>query len=47
MFGNQVIQIIKDPFVVIIAVQELTLATNEIQATCHVLFASVVCAMLL
>jgi polar amino acid transport system permease protein len=48
MFGNQAIQIIKDSaFLVIIAVQELTFAANEIQATYYVPFASFVCAMLL
>jgi polar amino acid transport system permease protein len=48
MFGNQTIQIIKDSaFLVIIAVQELTFAANEIQATYYVPFASFVCAMLL
>ena len=48
MLGNQMIQIIKDSaFLVIIAVQELTFAANEIQATYYVPFASFVCAMLL
>jgi polar amino acid transport system permease protein len=48
MLGNQVIQIIKESaFLVIIAVQELTFAANEIQATYYVPFASFVCAMLL
>jgi polar amino acid transport system permease protein len=48
MLGNQVVQIIKDSaFLVIIAVQELTFAANEIQATYYVPFASFVCAMLL
>jgi polar amino acid transport system permease protein len=48
MFGNQVIQIIKDSaFLVIIAVQELTFAANAIQAVYYVPFASFVCAMLL
>ncbi|MGB6535448.1 MAG: amino acid ABC transporter permease [Xanthobacteraceae bacterium] len=48
MLGNQLIQIIKDSaFLVIIAVQELTFAANEIQATYYVPFASFVCAMLL
>jgi polar amino acid transport system permease protein len=48
MLGNQFIQIIKDSaFLVIIAVQELTFAANEIQATYYVPFASFVCAMLL
>jgi polar amino acid transport system permease protein len=48
MLGNQVVQILKDSaFLVIIAVQELTFAANEIQATYYVPFASFVCAMLL
>jgi polar amino acid transport system permease protein len=48
MLGNQLIQIIKDSaFLVIIAVEELTFAANEIQATYYVPFASFVCAMLL
>jgi polar amino acid transport system permease protein len=48
MIGNQMIQIIKESaFLVIIAVQELTFAANEIQATYYVPFASFVCAMLL
>lgn len=48
MLGNQMIQIVKDSaFLVIIAVQELTFAANEIQATYYVPFASFVCAMLL
>jgi polar amino acid transport system permease protein len=48
MLGNQLIQIIKDSaFLVIIAVQELTFAANEIQATYYVPFASFVCAMIL
>ena len=48
MLGNQMIQIIKESaFLVIIAVQELTFAANEIQATYYVPFASFVCAMLL
>jgi polar amino acid transport system permease protein len=48
MLGNQMVQIIKDSaFLVIIAVQELTFAANEIQATYYVPFASFVCAMLL
>jgi polar amino acid transport system permease protein len=48
MLGNQMIQIIKDSaFLVIIAVEELTFAANEIQATYYVPFASFVCAMLL
>lgn len=48
MLGNQMVQIVKDSaFLVIIAVQELTFAANEIQATYYVPFASFVCAMLL
>ena len=48
MLGNQMIQIIKDSsFLIIITVQELTFAANEIQATYYVPFASFVCAMLL
>jgi polar amino acid transport system permease protein len=48
MLGNQMIQIIKDSsFLIIITVQELTFAANEIQATFYVPFASFVCAMLL
>src|ERR1700755_85727 len=48
MLGNQMVQIIKDSaFLVIIAVQELTFAANEIQANYYVPFASFVCAMLL
>lgn len=48
MLGNQMVQIIKDSaFLVIIAVQELTYAANEIQATYYVPFASFVCAVLL
>jgi polar amino acid transport system permease protein len=48
MLGNQMVQIIKDSaFLVIITVQELTFAANEIQATYYVPFASFVCAMLL
>lgn len=48
MLGNQLIQVIKDSaFLVIIAVQELTFAANEIQATYYVPFASFVCAMVL
>ena len=48
MLGNQVIQIIKDSaFLVIITVQELTYAANEIQATFYVPLASFVCAALL
>jgi len=47
MLGNQFIQIIKDSaFLVIIAVEELTYAANEIQATYYVPFASFVCAVL-
>jgi polar amino acid transport system permease protein len=45
--GNQMIQVIKDSaFLVIIKVQELTYAANEIQATYYVPFASFVCAIL-
>ena len=48
MLGNQLVQIIKDSaFLVIITVQELTYAANEIQATYYVPFASFVCAVLL
>lgn len=48
MLGNQMVQIIKDSaFLVIIAVQELTYAANEIQATYYVPFASFVCAVAL
>ncbi len=48
MLGNQMVQIIKDSaFLVIITVEELTFAANEIQATYYVPFASFVCAMLL
>lgn len=48
MLGNQVIQIIKDSaFLVVITVQELTYAANEIQATFYVPLASFVCAALL
>ncbi|MBS0558956.1 MAG: ABC transporter permease subunit [Proteobacteria bacterium] len=48
MLGNQMVQIIKDSaFLVIIAVQELTYAANEIQANYYVPFASFICAMLL
>jgi polar amino acid transport system permease protein len=48
MLGNQMVQIIKDSaFLVIIAVQELTYAANEIQANYYVPFASFVCAVLL
>ncbi len=47
MLGNQLIQIIKDSaFLVIIAVQELTYAANEIQANSYVPFASFIAAML-
>lgn len=46
MLGNQMIQVIKDSaFLVIITVQELTYAANEIQATYYVPFASFVCAI--
>ena len=46
MLGNSVIQIIKDSaFLVIIAVQELTFAANEIQSTYYVPFASFICAV--
>jgi polar amino acid transport system permease protein len=42
------IQVIKDSaFLVIITVQELTYAANEIQATYYVPFASFICAILL
>ncbi len=45
--GNQLIQIIKDSaFLVIIAVQELTYAANEIQANYYVPFASFLVAVL-
>jgi len=48
MLGNQMVQIIKDSaFLVIIAVQELTYAANEIQANYYVPFASFICAVLL
>lgn len=48
MLGNQVIQVIKDSaFLVIITVEELTYAANEIQATFYVPFASFICAILL
>ena len=48
MLGNQMVQIIKDSaFLVIIAVQELTFAANEIQANYYVRFASFICAVLL
>ena len=48
MLGNQVIQIIKDSaFLVIITVQDLTYAANEIQATFYVPLASFLCAALL
>ena len=47
LLGAQTIQIVKDSaFLIIIAVQELTYAANEIQATYYVPFASFVCAML-
>ena len=47
MLGNQMIQVIKDSaFLVIITVQELTYAANEIQATYYVPFASFICAIL-
>lgn len=43
--GNQAIQIIKDSaFLLVITVQELTYAANEVQATYYVPFASFVCA---
>lgn len=46
--GNQTIQIIKDSaFLVIVTVQELTYAANEIQATYYIPFASFVVAALL
>ncbi|HET9018659.1 MAG TPA: amino acid ABC transporter permease [Acetobacteraceae bacterium] len=48
MFGNQVIQIIKDSaFLTIIAVEELTHAATVIQATYFLPFASFVSALLL
>jgi polar amino acid transport system permease protein len=48
MLGNQMIQVIKDSaFLVIITVQELTYAANEIQATYYVPFASFICAIVL
>jgi polar amino acid transport system permease protein len=48
MLGNQMVQIIKDSaFLIIIAVQELTYAADEIQATYYVPFASFICAVLL
>jgi polar amino acid transport system permease protein len=48
MLGNQMIQVIKDSaFLVIITVQELTYAANEIQATYYVPFASFICAIAL
>jgi polar amino acid transport system permease protein len=48
LLGNQMIQIIKDSaFLVIITVEELTYAANEIQATYYVPFASFVAAVLL
>jgi len=47
MLGNQAIQLIKDSaFLVIIAVEELTYAANEIQATYYVPFASFLAAVL-
>ncbi len=47
MLGNQMIQVIKDSaFLMIIAVQELTYAANEIQATYYVPFASLLAAVL-
>ena len=47
MLGSSVIQIIKDSaFLVIIAVEELTYAANEIQSTYYVPFASFICAVL-
>jgi polar amino acid transport system permease protein len=46
MLGNQLIQVIKDSaFLVIITVEELTYAANEIQATYYVPFASFICAI--
>ena len=48
MLGNQMVQIIKDSaFLIIITVQELTYAADEIQATYYVPFASFICAVLL
>jgi polar amino acid transport system permease protein len=48
MLGNQTIQVIKDSaFLVIITVQELTYAANEVQATYYVPFASFICAIVL
>ena len=48
MLGNQAVQVIKDSaFLVIIAVEELTYAADEIQATYYVPFASFVAAVLL
>jgi polar amino acid transport system permease protein len=48
MLGNQMVQIVKDSaFLIIIAVQELTYAADEIQATYYVPFASFICAVLL
>ena len=47
MLGSSVIQILKDSaFLVIIAVEELTYAANEIQLTFYVPFASFICAVL-
>lgn len=47
-FGNQTIQIVKDSaFLVIITVEELTSAANELQATYYIPFASFLCAALL
>src|SRR3984957_4068705 len=48
ILGTQMIQVIKDSaFLVIITVQELTYAANEIQATYYVPFASFICAIVL
>jgi polar amino acid transport system permease protein len=48
LLGNQLIQIIKDSaFLVIITVEELTYAANEIQSTYYVPFASFISAVLL
>jgi polar amino acid transport system permease protein len=47
MLGSSAIQIIKDSaYLVIIAVEELTYAANEIQSTYYVPFASFICAVL-
>jgi polar amino acid transport system permease protein len=47
-FGNQTIQVVKDSaFLVIITVEELTYAANELQATYYIPFASFLCAALL